>query len=347
MRHPLLSRFQGTLLASALGEALGTYSRSQQALQRKGIREAEQKLPAPTPTTLLGWYPGLTFNLNMPTVPAPWGNAAVKCARALVRTGSWNELEMAAIGVQLAADRVATSASLAQPRSRKAFISAEYALATLPLTLFFYENEPKQQQILRQTVQLWQSPSSFEAVSLAVGYAIAQGLNEQMERLTLLPRTIDYLKRSTAKPTDTLLDLMGALEQTQTLLQQDPGLHTVINRLRTHTTHSCHEAIALAFYCYLSCFDDLHLSLLRAARCGEAASVVCALTGALSGSHHGLSGLPLAWRLDRPLLLLGELSNLEVCHLATHLFTVWSGSYNQSTSQPSIAIAAPGLLRPR
>jgi ADP-ribosylglycohydrolase len=253
---------------------------------------------------------------------------------------------MAAIGVRLAADRVATNASLMQPRSSKAFFSAESALATLPLALFFYENVTKQQQILRQTVQLWQSPPGTEAGLLAVGYAIAEGLNEQVERLTLLPRTIVYLKQSTAKPTDTLLELIGALEQTQVLIQQEAGLHTAIERLRT-AAHSCHEAIALAFYCFLSSFADLRLSLLRAARCGEAASVVCALTGALSGSHHGLSGLPLTWRLDRPLPLLGELSNLELGQLATHLFAVWSGSYHPATAQRSIAIAAPGLLRPR
>lgn len=345
MRYSLLSRFQGTLLAAAVGEELGDHSRSQPVLQRERNHAAEQTPPNPAPMIQVGGYFSRS-RLKRSTAPTPWGKAAVKCARALVQTGSWNELEMAAIGVRLAADRVITSASLTQPRSHEAFSLAEYALATLPLALFFYENEIKQQQILRQTVQLWQLPPGVEAGLLAVGYAIAQGLNERVERLTLLPRTIDYLKQSTAKSSDTLLDLMGALEQVQTLLQHDAGLHATIDQLRTHVAHPCSEALALAFYCFLSSLGDLRLSLLRAARCGKA-TVVCALTGALSGSYHGINGVPLEWRLDRPLPLLGELSNLELSQLATHLFTVWSGSYNPAALQPLIAVAASGLLRPR
>lgn len=346
MRHSLVSRFQGTLLAAALGEALGGYSQLPQTLQRKGTREASQKTSPSTPTTLVGWHPGLTSRLELATAPTPWGKAAVKCARALVHAGSWNEFEMAAIGVRLTADRVATSTALTQARSRKAF-PAEYALATLPLALFFYENETKQPQILRQTAQLWQAPPEAEGGLLAVGYAIGRGLNEQLERLTLLPQTTAYLKQSTVKPSDTLLDLIGALEQTQTLIQQDAGLQAAIERLRAGVTYPCNEAIALAFYCFLSTVDDLHLSLLRAARCGEAASIVCALTGALGGSHHGLSGLPLAWRIASPLPLLWELSNVELSQLSAHLFTLWSGSYNPGKPRSTIAIAAPGFLRPR
>lgn len=346
MRYSLLSRFQGTLLAAAVGGALGGYDRSQQGLPPKSLCEADQPRSESVPIAQVSWHPSLSSNRKRPTPPTPWGKATVKCAHALVQTGSWNELEMAAIGVRLTADRTATSASLPQTRSHTALIPAEYALATLPLALFFYENETKQQQILRQTVQLWQAPPGTEAGLLAVGYAIAQGLNERVERLTLLPRTIDYLKQSTVKPPDTLLDLTGALEQTQILMEQDAGLQAAIDRLRTHTAYPCNEVLALAFYCFLSNLSDMRLSLLRAARCGEAA-VVCALTGALSGSYHGINGLPLEWRLDNPLPLLGGLSNLELSQLASHLFTVWSGAYKPAAFQPSIAIAASGLLRPR
>lgn len=345
MRYSLLSRFQGTLVAAALGEELGAYSRLEQALQESSIRETGQYEPS-TLYGLTGWHPGRTANLKRPPL-TPWGKAAVKCARTLVQTGRWNELEMAAIGTRLATDKVTTGARLALSRSQDAFSAAEYAIAMLPLMLFFHDHESKQQQTLRQTLQLWQSPPDSEAGLLAIGYALAQGLRDRLNPLTITAQTLAYLQRSIASPTDTQLDLMLRLEQTHTLVQQGAGLHTAIEQLRTKSTHVGNAAIALGFYCFLSTPDNTQLSLLRAARCSEATSVVCALAGTLSGCYNSFSGLPLAWRKQSPLPLLWELSNVELSQLATHLFTVWSGLYNPIAALPTSAIAAPGIIRPR
>ncbi|XGV94953.1 MAG: ADP-ribosylglycohydrolase family protein [Leptolyngbya sp. BL-A-14] len=345
MRYSLLSRFRGTLVAAALGEELGTYSRLEQAFQQSSTPETGQCLPS-APSGLTHWHPGRPTNLKRPPL-APWGKAAVKCARTLVQTGRWNELEMAAIGTRLATDKLVTGERLTRSRPQDAFSAAECAIATLPLALFFHDHERKQQQALRQTLQLWQSPPDSEAGLLVIGYAIAQGLSERLNPLTLMAQTMAYLQQSIANPTDTQLDLMLQLEQTEALVQQGAGLYTAIEQLRTKSTHAGNAAIALAFYCFLSTPENLRLSLLRAARCSEATSVVCALTGALSGCHNSFNGLPLAWRQESPLPLLWEVSNVELSQLATHLFTVWSGSYTPNVALPTSAIAAPGIIRPR
>lgn len=344
MRYSLLSRFQGTLLAAALGEELGNYSWLGSSLKQDSRQNAGPAASPLTPANLASWHPGCTAK-RQSSPSAPWGKAAVACARATVQLGHWNELEMAAIGVQLAA--TATHDGLAQARVQGVFSAAECAIATLPLALFFYDNELMQQQVLRQTVQLWQLPPGSEGGLLAIGYAIAQALRDRLEPLTLVPQTIAYLKRSTANPTSTLLDLIEKLGQTQALIQQGEGLHTAIEQLRAKSGRGGDDAIALAFYSFLSTPDDARLSLLRAARCREAAPIVCALTGALSGSHNSLNGLPLAWRTESPLPLPWELSNVELSQLATHLFAVWSGVYHPAMLLPTLAIAAPGVIRPR
>lgn len=352
MRHSLLSRFQGTLLSAALGDELEAYSRLGQPSTPEGTTGLEQDISALAPANLTSWRPGNASGHSASTSSAPWGSAATSCARVLVQAGSWNELEMAAIGVRLAADRLATDrlvvdAALGQSRTRTSITIAECALATLPLVLFFHDNEIKQQQLLMQTAKLWQRPPGTEVGLLAFGFAVAQMLQERLERLTLLPQTIAYLKQSTAKPTASLLDLVSRLEQVQTLLHHGAALHPAIEQLRAGTTQSDSTAIAIAFYCFLSTPDDLRLSLLRAARSGDVAPVVCALTGALSGAHNGLNGLPLVWQMSNSIPLLWGLSGEEMNQLAARLFAVWSGVYASGTATNVLAIAAPGVIRPR
>ncbi|PSB28114.1 ADP-ribosylglycohydrolase family protein [Stenomitos frigidus] len=348
MRYSLLSRFQGTLLAAALGDALGAYSRLRQPLKPEGVSASNQEASPLAPVNLAAWHPGIMPGGSASSTPStPWGNAAISCARVLVQAGRWNELEMAAIGVRLAADRMAMSAVLDRPHSPIAFIAAESALAMLPVTLFFHDNEPSQQQRLVQTANLWRCPPGTEAGALAFSYAIAQLLQDRLDRLALVPQTVAYLKQSTANPTALLLDLMHTLEQAQTLLQQGAGLHMAIEQLRARATHLDSRAIALAFYCFLSTPNDLTLSLLRAARSGVIAPVVCALTGALSGAYNSLNGLPLAWSAGSPMPLLWGLSDQEMNQLVAHLFAVWSGVYDTATATNRFAIAAPGVIRPR
>jgi hypothetical protein len=349
MRYSLLSRFQGTLLAAAMGDELETYRQSRRLKRPLLTRtDASDRGQGPLPTTpakLTDGHSEVATRQTIASTPSRWVSAAISCLQMLTQTGRWNELEMAAIGVRLGAARTSSGTGLEQPRTP--LIAAEYILATLPIALFFHENKARQQQLLVQTVQLWQCPPGAEAGLLAVGYAIAQALQDRLEQLTLVPQTITYLQQSTANPPPPLLDLMDALEQVQILLQQGAGLHTAIEQLRARATHLSNRAIALAFYCCLSTPDDLHLALLRAACSGDAAPVVCALTGALSGAHNSLTGLPLVWRVGSSKPSLGGVSDQEMNQLAAQLFAVWSGGYAPTTSTTRFAIAAPGGIRPR
>ena len=346
MRYSLLSRFQGTLLAAAVGAELGTCRQLKQSLAAVEANSHDQGMSPVTFVTLRDGRSKSTIGQSSASLPSPWVSAATSCAHMLIQTGgSWNELEMAAIGVRLCTARMAAGQRM--ERSHTPFIAAESTLATLPITLFFHENEAKQQRLLTQTVQLWQCPLGTEAGLVAMSYAIAQALQGRLEPLTLVPQTVTYLKQSTANSTPLLLDLVDALEQVQTLLQQGAGLHTTIEQLRARANHLGNRAIALAFYCCLSTPDELPLALLRAVRSGEAAPIVCALTGALSGAHNSLNGLPLAWRVGSSTRSSGRLSDQAMNQLAAQLFAVWSGGYALTTSTNRLTIAAPGGIRPR
>ena len=222
--------------------------------------------------------------------------------------------------------------------------AAELTIATLPLALFFHDDQNRQQQRLLQTVQLWRCLPDVEPGLLAVGYAIAQALQDCLEPQTLLPQIITYLKQSTASQSTPLLELIGTLEQTQTLVKQGAGLYTAINQLQVRQ-QTGNEAIALAFYCFLSTPCDLRLALLRAARCGDAAPVIAALTGALGGAYQGIGGLPLAWVATDSHLW--GITDTALHELADHLFAAWSGVYAPAGRMAVAAFAAPGVIRPR
>ena len=128
--------------------------------------------------------------------------------------------------------------------------------------------------------------------------------------------------------------------------------------------------IALAFYCFLNTPEDLRLSVVRAARCGIAGQLTCALTGALSGAYNGAAAIPVEWRqlslavASRSLAegqepsVWGTGSELKLVELANNLFAVWAGVYNPTAGPDSWAIlcegnayarsvAAPYVIRPR
>ena len=344
MRYSLLSRFQGTLLAAALGHELAAYNRSRQAIAKSRTDGLEQA--AWLAASLANWHPGFECESASFRQPSLGGRVAISCARALVSPGGWHEQTLAAIGGEFALSGAETVVAMGI-RSGDVVpetIAAELAIAILPLALFFHEDENRQQQRLLQTVKLWSCSLAVRGGLLAVGYAIAQALQDRLEPRTLLPQTITYLKQSTASQLTALPELIDTLEQAQTLVKQGAGLYTAINQIQVRSPTG-NEAIALAFYCFLSTPCDLRLALLRAARCGEAAPVIAALTGALGGAYQGIGGLSLAWQLATGSHLWG-IADTALHALAAQLFAAWSGVYAPA-GRIAAAIAAPGIIRPR
>ncbi|GAC1495774.1 MAG: hypothetical protein NVS2B14_09630 [Chamaesiphon sp.] len=295
MRYSLLNRFQGTLLAAALGEIYG----SQYKEGRLGAK------------------------LRIDSLIYPWSYIALTCTQSFVHCGRL-DLE----------DWVHHPSLL--PKIGTASCS-EAAIATVPVMLFFHENETILAEQLKLAAATWQGDDLSGMGVLAVGYAIAQALTEKLNPDLLITKTLTYLQNSQTP-------LVQQLEQVQTLLKQRACLDTAFTYLCRDSHPTSTTPIALAFYCFLSTPEDFRLSLMRAAQTAYQPQTTVALTSILSGVYNSLAGIPLSWRL-----LLNRTYTCEILHLADRLLGVWSGVYNATTVQldRQAALAAPGVIQRR
>lgn len=361
MPYSLLSRFQGTLLGAVLGDDLGDWQHQKRAQTQDDLAALGQHEWLGAPVDLAYWHPGAE------PISRSWHDRAIASASTLIASGGQKRLRGTMSLPFMALDRSVKDRSAganntagltaAEPcRSSSALnellTTVELAIATLPVTLFFHDNETMLQETLQQTLQSWQGNADSDAGVLAVGYAIAQILKERFDPSNLIPQIIAYLRRYTDNLTADTVAFISQLEQVQRLVQQRAGLQAAIAALRTATGESRDaddRAIALAFYCFLSTPDDPRLAMLRAVRCSDSSAAITALTGALSGANNSLIGLPLTWRITAQpsQVLQGDLSG-TACQLAAQLYTAWSGVYDPTGAIDTLsAIAAPGVIRPR
>lgn len=222
--------------------------------------------------------------------------------------------------------------------------SRSAAVATLPIALFFHEDEIKLRQKLLEASQLWlQDGEEYEGV-LAVGYAIALALTEKLVCASLIPRILTYLGSSQTP-------LTQQLEQVQILLEQGAGLEKTLKNLlsgvpsRGEKSKNPDISIALAFYCFLSTPEDFRLSVTRAALSNYQTLETLTITGAISGVYNSIVGIPVDWRLAANRFSNGE----KRLKLAGRLLAVWSGVYDLSEIEqyPLMAVAAPRVIQPR
>lgn len=330
MRYSLLSRFRGALLGTAMGEIWGAYGESWQG--------------------------------EVQSVAAfGWGSLVVKGTEGLIRRGKldladWqksageNDREASALAgikqVLHKADKTSNKPTSDGVKGIGAIISA------VPVALFFHEDETKLRQNLQQVADVWQDDSVLKDGTLAIGYALASALKEKLNRDTIIAQTISYLDAETP--------LVQQLRQVQSLLEQGAPLEMAINKLyQRYSVRTPNFPVALAFYCFLSTLEDLHLSVVRAARCPRA-QVTCAIAGALSGAYNSIAGIPPSWRLaleqqkgeTSPLATLwGINSEAELLRLAARLLATWSGVYDAEKFliDPSqvFAVSAPQVIKPR
>ena len=221
-------------------------------------------------------------------------------------------------------------------------------VATIPLALFYHENEMK----LRQNLQLGvavvgQNEPEIRDIALAVGYAIALSLQPKLHPAELISQTIDFVGNSEGILTQNIFKV-------KIFLEQNAGLETVVTNLeRSGQPSSC---FALALYCYLSSLEDFRLSLRRVVEKSPQPQLTCAITAALSGAYNGLAGIPATLRqqLRCPSLGTGCVSMTteeEMLRLSDALVAVWSGVYEQANQPTDLsqaaAIAAPRAIRMR
>ncbi|MGA9382080.1 MAG: ADP-ribosylglycohydrolase family protein [Phormidium sp.] len=331
-----MSRFRGAFLGTIFGEIVGAYGDAWQL----GIKQQSQQ-------------------------PCSTGRLVVRGTEGLIRRGrldlaDWCETPESTIqnDSEKRPENLVKEINLASittpdyPGIKRTSGDIRAIISTVPVALFFHEDEAKLRQNLQQVADVWQDDSVLKDGTLAIGYAIALTLKEKLNPATLITETINYLDMETS--------LVQQLRQVEVLLAEGAGLETTLKTLIPRgTTTPPNTPVALAFYCFLSTIEDLRLSVMRASRCPQP-QVTSAIAGALSGTFNSIAGVPVAWRLalgkqpadNSPLTeLWGLNSEAELLRLAARLLAAWSGVYNADkflidTTQVA-AIAAPKVIKPR
>ncbi|WP_460205281.1 ADP-ribosylglycohydrolase family protein [Scytonema sp. NUACC21] len=270
-----------------------------------------------------------------------WSEIAILCAENLISLGRLNPGEWHKQEQEIQLDN-----------------ETSVILATLPVALFFHDNLIK----LRQNVMLLTNFLQCDAIitdgTLALSYAVAQSLTEKLHQATLIPQTISFLgETSTSFPQQLL--------KVQNLLKSGAPLDIAQGELSREEKPG--NAIAMAFYCFLSTLEDFRLSVLRADRMGRCSKTVSSITGALSGAYNGTAGIPAIWQISlncsdsTQKWELGSCS--DILRLTDRLMAVWSGVYeiacdpNEDREDKSAfgwrllsssqAVAAPRVIRLR
>ena len=380
MRHSLLSKFQGTILGAVLGDSIGLQYQRQLA----GIPPQTEDLPPILQLTKHQQLTlsGATLGLNSPNSKiltgkhsSAWGRLAVACAQSLIRCSGLDLKDWRDTWEGFA------QSEIYNPRStefQKVLNPCEAAVAALPAAMFFHENKAKLREKITLATEVWpnEHQAELQTAVLAIAYPIARSLKQKLDPATAIEQTIAYLKTDNA--------LTELLLQVQILLEQGADLETATTHLcksatawrarqgegeeksQTHSTVNPENfiPIALAFYCFLNTPEDLRLSVVRAARCGRAGQLTCALTGALSGAYNGATAIPVEWRQlssaaveSRQLTqgpepsVWGTGSDAKIVELANNLFAVWAGVYSPAAGIDSAAlarsVAAPYVIRSR
>lgn len=319
MRYSLLSRFQGALLGSLVGEMLLPDGSQGQALGGVSLTSPRQE-DAQTLQQLFVWNQLATCGIE----------SLIRCGR--LNLEDW----------WLLWEKTPSSLGLKSVPSM-----SESALATIPIALFFHEDEVKLRQQLFTCQYLCQHQAEASEGVLAIAYAISLALREQLDYATLIPRIQLYVGNLETSQSP----LMRQLEQVQMLLKKGAGLETTLTQLRREAQMRgeplgrAHTCISLAFYCFLSTPEDFRLAVSRAARTGYQPQITAALTGALAGAYNSIIGIPVNWRLTANRISSGN----QRLQLADRLLEVWAGVYDVSAlgqGQP-LAVAAPRVIQPR
>jgi ADP-ribosylglycohydrolase len=189
-----------------------------------------------------------------------------------------------------------------------------YMMATLPLALFFHENIIKLRENLLVRTKMWEDKPQVRDGTLAVGYAIAQSLKEQVSRATLIPQIVSFMG-------ETPTNLPEQLIKVHNLLDCQAGIERVQAELLKADKLS--YTIAMAFYCFLSTLEDYRLGVLQAHQYCEPG--LARITGALSGAYNSTIGIPVSWQVlaERELIIFSQ-----IIRLTNELAAVWSGVYN-------------------
>jgi ADP-ribosylglycohydrolase len=297
MRYSIHSRFRGALLGMATGEVLDRSRRERRLPSREANRERNYNS---CPTALL--------------------DLVLRGVKTLIAFGRFDpEAWRRVMGEEV-------KTNLTTP-----------LLTTIPLAIFYHENELK----LRQNLQLAlvaiarEEPEICDG-ALALGHAIASAIQAKPNPMELISHTIAFVGASSTATT-------AKLERVKILLGERAALERAIAQLGQ--PHQLSSQIALAFFCCFSTPTDFYLAIQRAATISDCGAT-SAIAGAISGAYNGMASIPATQALA-----IGVTNQAEVLRLCDALVAVWSGVYEQSDSVTAnnqiAAIAAPQIVRRR
>lgn len=272
-----------------------------------------------------------------------WSKIATQSIESLIARGEfdldeWNQLQSPMFNLEESCN----------------LMLANTILATLPIAIFFHDNHIKLRENLLQAIKSYNHPLLRDGV-LALGYIIAQSLNEKINLRTLVTEITTFIGESTS-------ELSIKLQQVNHLIVENSGYSELQNYLAKENSIS--NTIAAAFYCFVTTREDFRLTCLRAIQNKHDSQACGAIAGAISGAYNGIAGIPIAWHLgldEAKLAQWGLTSFSQMVKLADALVAVWSGAYNVLPELEQIkeaentdlkfslneAIAAPCIIRLR
>lgn len=224
----------------------------------------------------------------------------------------------------------------------------EFAIATLPIALFYHDNLTQQRHYLATTVAAWGGDERTADAVIVFGYAIAQAIREQLTPAHLIAQILTYLHVSLPESAARSPNLIITLETLKGLIADGSGLQNTIAALELDAeTTPIGVEIAIALYCFLQTPYSIALALDRAVQLGIHPDVVGALVGALAGAYTSEVGIPAAWRTGLQASSLGSKFSKRVPRLSAQLLLAWAGAYNpcmpQSKDFPVVTV--PWVVR--
>ncbi len=205
-------------------------------------------------------------------------------------------------------------------------------IATLPLALFYHDNNIKLRQNLLAVAKIWENEPIIQEGILALGYAIAIILTEKLVANKLIAQIVAFIDTPSTDLSDTLIQVLG-------LLDQKAGIEKTISQINPDRDRIS-KSIALGFYYFLSTLEDFKLSINRSIQSPLSSTIV----GALSGAYNSISNIPSNWQTT---INLQATTQIEMLQLSDSLVAVWSGAYDSTIKLTSTAVAAPRVIRSR
>ncbi|KJH73106.1 ADP-ribosylglycohydrolase family protein [Aliterella atlantica] len=208
-------------------------------------------------------------------------------------------------------------------------------IATLPLALFYHENELKLKQNLSASAGIWQNEPIVRESILSVGYATSQVLSK-IKPAQLVPHILSLMETPQT-------ELAYKLQQVQELCSQGASLERTLTQVTTKEALT--TSIALGFYCFLSSQEDFSLTVKRAQHLQN--PLASAIAGALSGAYNSAMSIPSSWQAA--LTIEQNSAEKEVLQLSDSLVAVWSGVYDYEVHPAELVtktvVAAPRVIR--